>query len=203
MLVIEPKFRHSAKPCLDRVLELSVLSRGRSLTPTPASYTEGYEAPVSPDGRLAADPNWRSSQHEDSIPSSVIQRYVRSNAPPPDSYAFEESEPVIDLFGEGWLQDPNCVGSSVAAMGEDPSDWSSWGKGATEPSERYVPRNIPEPADDQNNDYDPYLTQGGDAFAQDYLVNTVAQGRENCAWTDSEGWMAARVLQAIRGGERL
>ena len=25
-------------------------------------------------------------------------------------------EPVVDLFGEGWLQDPNCVGSSVAAI---------------------------------------------------------------------------------------
>jgi hypothetical protein len=87
----------------------------------------------------------------------VIRRYVRSNAPPPDSYAFEESELVIDLFGEGWLQDPNCVGSSIAAMGEDPSDWSSWGKRATEPSERYVPRNIPEVVDEHSNDYDPHL----------------------------------------------
>ena len=34
----------------------------------------------------------------------------------------EEPESVVDLFGEGWLQDPNCVGSSVAALGEEPSD---------------------------------------------------------------------------------
>jgi hypothetical protein len=186
ILVIEPKFRYSAKLCLDRALELSVLSRGCSLTPTPASYTEGYKVSVSPDRHLAADPNWYSSQYKDSIPLSVIRRYIRSNTLSPDFYIFEESEPVIDLFGEGWLQDPNYVRSSVAAIGEDLSDWSSWGKRATEPLERYILQNILEPADKQNNNYDSYLIQGRDAFAQDYLVDTVAQGRGNCTWTDSK-----------------
>jgi hypothetical protein len=89
-------------------------------------------------------------------------------------------------------------------MGEDLSDWSSWGKRTTEPSEGYVPRSIPELVDEHDNDYDSNLIQGGDAFAQDaYLVDTVAQGGGNCGWTDSEGYVAARVLQAIRGGERL
>jgi serine/threonine protein kinase len=241
MLVKESKSRHSATTCLDRALELSFPSRGGSLTPTAASYTEGYEAPVFPDWRLAADPRLRSSQHEDSIPSSVIQRYVRSDAPPASSYTSisaetrkrstrpstspsssnrrrakrhgngssshlkdEESEPVIDLFGDNWLQDPNCVGSSVAAMGQEPSDWSSWDNQATETLERYIPRSIPEPVDEHNNNYDPHLIQAREAFVQDaYLVDNVAQGGEYRAWTDSEGYVAARVLQAIREGERL
>ena len=89
-------------------------------------------------------------------------------------------------------------------MGEDPSDWSSWGKRTTEPSEGYVPRSIPEPVDEHDNDYDPHLIQGGDAFAQGaYPVNTVGQGGGNRGWTDSEGYVAARVLQAIHGEERL
>jgi len=202
MLVIELKFRDSAKTCLDRALELSVPSPGRSLTPTPASYAEGYKALVSSDGRPAAAPNWQSSQPEDSIPSSVIRRYVRSNAPPPDSYASEASEPVLDLFGNGWLQDPNCVGSSVAAMGENSSDWSSWDKRTTDPSE-YIPQNIPGPVDEHTNDYNPYLLQGSDAFTQGYVVDTVAQGRGNGAWTDSEGNVAARLLCAMREGQPL
>ena len=49
-------------------------------------------------------------------------------------------------------------------MGEDPSDWSSWGNRVTEPSEKYVSRNILEPVDEQNNGYDSHLIQGGDAF---------------------------------------
>lgn len=44
---------------------------------------------------------------------------------------------MLDLFGEDWLQDSNCVGSSIAALGrEDLSDWSSsW---VIKPSKRYA-----------------------------------------------------------------
>jgi hypothetical protein len=38
-----------------------------------------------------------------------------------------ESEPVMKLFGEDWLQVPNCVGSFVAAMGEEPEGTSRIG----------------------------------------------------------------------------
>jgi hypothetical protein len=110
---------------------------------------------------------------------------------------------MIDLFGSDWLQDPNCVGSSVAAMRQEPSDWSSWGNQATETSERYVTRSIPETVDEPNNNYEPHLIQARDSFVQGaYLVNNVAQGGEYRAWTDSDGYVAARVLQAIREGER-
>jgi hypothetical protein len=88
-------------------------------------------------------------------------------------------------------------------MGEDPSYWSSWGTRATGPLERYVPRSRPEPVDEYDNDHDPHLIQGGAAFPQNaYFVNTVAQDGGNGACTDSEGYMAARMLQAIREGER-
>ena len=105
---------------------------------------------IIPNEALAPESTWRSSQHEGSLRADENQRYVRSDAPHPESYTSRKrstrsstpsssggrhtkrtssrsrravSEPVIDLFGQDWLQDPNCVGSSVAAMGEeDPSN---------------------------------------------------------------------------------
>ena len=158
-----------------------------------------------------------SSQHAhstNSIPSSVVRRYIRSDAPPPGSCTstsaetrkrstrpskssskrhgkgtaassssrlrYEKSELVLDLFGEGWLQNPACAGSSIAAMGEDQSDWNSWGSGTIGPSVRYLPRSVPESVDE----YDPHLIQGGDTFRQDaYFVNTVAQDGRNRGWS--------------------
>jgi hypothetical protein len=92
-------------------------------------------------------------------------------------------------------------------MRQEPSNWScwsSWGNQATETLERYGPRSIPEPVDEQNNNYDPHLIQAREASVQDaYVVDNAAQVEEYRAWTDSEGYVAARVLQAIREGERL
>jgi hypothetical protein len=126
----------------------------------------------------------------------------------------------MDLFGKGWLEDPNCVGSSVAAMGEeDPSGLSSWEDWQTEPSVEYVPRSIPEPVYEQNGYYDPHYggsavvqdayevdtgAQGGGASAENaYVVNTAAQGGERGPWVNSDDYMAAHLLYAIREGERL
>jgi len=112
----------------------------------------------------------------------------------------EESEPVITLFGEDWLQDPNCVGSSIAALGQDLSDWSNWSSWTTE---RYTPGSVPEHVDEQNNNYDPHLIRWGDAIAQDAnLVDTMPQGGEQGqiierARIDSEEYMTARLLYAI------
>ena len=103
---------------------------------------------------------------------------------------------MIDLFGQGWLQDPNWVGSSVAAMGEEPSDVSSWENRATEPSVEYVPRSIPAPVDEQNGYYDPHLSQGGGAVAQD-VVDTGAQGGVEGAWVNSDDYTAARLLWKV------
>jgi hypothetical protein len=32
----------------------------------------------------------------------------------------------LNLFGDGWLKDPNCVGSSVVGLFNSNSEWSSW-----------------------------------------------------------------------------
>jgi serine/threonine-protein kinase Chk2 len=42
MLVMDPKGRRSAQYCYQEALRLPVPSQGRFLTPTPASYAEGY-----------------------------------------------------------------------------------------------------------------------------------------------------------------
>jgi hypothetical protein len=107
---------------------------------------------------------------------------------------------VIDLFGEGWLEDPNCVGSSVAAMGEEEASYvSSWDHWATEPSAEYIPRSIPEPVYEQNRYVVDTGAQGGNA----YVVDTAAQGGEGGAWVNSDDYMATQLLYAIHEGERL
>ena len=149
-----------------------------------------------PDGIIADLYQQNSFQIEDSMssfhPSDV--RYIRSNAPPPSSGAphtitssnsdhqYVESVPGIDLFGAGWLQDPNCVGSSVAAMGQESSDLIGWNELGTEPSGRSVPRSRPEPAYEQNDYYDHPLDPG------DYQIN-------------SEQYLAAHLLYAIHRGD--
>lgn len=163
MIVMDPKSRGSARYCYQKVSRLLVTSQERSLTPTPTI-----------------------SFH----PSDV--RYIRSDAPPLSSGAptiransnsghqHVESVPGIDLFGRGWLQDPNCVGSS--AMGQESSDSSSWDNWETEPSGRYVPRSIPELVYEQNEYYDPPLGPGG-------------------CQINSEDYLAAHLLYAIHQGE--
>jgi hypothetical protein len=155
-----------------------------------------------------------------STPLSSGRRPTRNPAGSGRRLRRTESEPVIDLFGKGWLEDPNCIGSFVAVMGEeDPSELRSWENWATEPSVAYVPRSIPEPVYEQNGYYGPYYgraavaqdtyvvdtgAQGGDAFVQDaYVVDTAAYGRERGAWVNSDNYMAVHLLYAIHKGERL
>jgi hypothetical protein len=37
-----------------------------------------------------------------------------------------DPELALNLFADGWLKDPNCVGSSVAELFNSDSEWSSW-----------------------------------------------------------------------------
>jgi hypothetical protein len=131
---MDPKLRRLARDCYRQASWLISVSYKRCLTPTPASSR--YK-PVAYDST--------SSFHSKA-------RYIRSDAPPPSSGALTitansnsspqrvESVLGINLFSEGWLQDPNCVGSSVATIGQKSSDLSSWDNWATEPSREYVPR---------------------------------------------------------------
>jgi hypothetical protein len=160
----------------------------RSEAAPPASY-----APVSAGirKRSTRTSTWSSSS------GRRTKRHLTATAASSSNRQRAESEPVMKLFGEDWLQDPNCVGSSVAAMGEeseeDLSDWSSWGTQAIRRSETYLPRSILEPVDDNNDDYD--LDEVGNAFPQNaYPVTPGLQGDGNRGWTASE----AQLAQALR-----
>lgn len=206
MIVMNPQLRLSARDCHMEASQLTIASQERCSTPTPASYIRNDNNSIS-SGRLTAVPYRQSSQNERST------RRIRADALSPDTYSSTrkrstsstspsgrlakrhrhpqqiKSEPVIELFGEGWLQDPNCVGSSVAAMGQESSNWSSWGDPTTEPLEALVPRSIP--------DYGSY--QVGNASAQDaYGTDPIARGEVDEASTDSQGHIAVRLLQGMR-----
>jgi hypothetical protein len=84
-------------------------------------------------------------------------------------------------------------------MGQEPSDLSSWDNWAAEPSERYVPRNIPEAVYEQNEYYDPPLGPGGDTQSARHInagTQVVEGGQIN-----SEDYVAAHLLYAIYQGE--
>lgn len=56
-------------------------------------------------------------------------------------------------------------------MGQESSNLSSWNEWETEPSRRYVPRSMPEPVYEQNDDYDHPLGPGGCQInSEDYLA---------------------------------
>lgn len=56
---------------------------------------------------------------------------------------------------------------------------------------------------EHNNDYNPHLIQDRDTFMQGYVINTVTQGEESNAWTDSKENITARLLCAICEGQHL
>ncbi|KAG4437683.1 hypothetical protein IFR05_006845 [Cadophora sp. M221] len=130
----------------------------------------------------------------------------------------EESVLGIDLFGQHWLQDPNYVGSTVAAMEKesrsDLSGWESW------PSATSVPRTMPQSIGIQNGD--DYLHQGQEHLVQNSyaidtwhqhhdhqseigpsqnrsIIGTRHQERVETEWT-SEEYVAARLLQGMHEG---
>ena len=67
-------------------------------------------------------------------------------------------------------------------MGQESTNLSSWNEWETEPSRRYVPRGMPEPVHEQNDDYDRPPSSG------DQEIN-------------SEDRLAAHLLYAIHQGE--
>ncbi len=221
MIIMDPKLRGSAWYCYKEVSRLPVASQERSLTPTPGSNVKSNNM-ADPDQHPfgPADPSKGPFYH-----SSV--RYISSDASSSPSRAptivvdpgsdlqREESVPGIDLFGQNWLQDPNCVGSTIAAMGQESrsglSGWESW------PSATSVPRTIPQSVDKQNDD--DYFHPGQEHLAQNSyaidtghhhyahqseigpaqngsVIDTRHQERAETAGT-SEEYIAARLLQGM------
>ncbi|KAH6723428.1 kinase-like domain-containing protein [Leptodontidium sp. MPI-SDFR-AT-0119] len=210
MIVMDPKSRGSAWYCYKEVSRLLVDSQERSLTPIPVSYVKGYNM-ADPDH--SANPSLRSNIRYRSDAPSPHSR-ASSIVDPGSDLQGEESVPGIDLFGQHWLQDPNCVGSTVAAMGKESdselSGWESW------PSATSVPRTIPQSVGKQNDDD---LHQGQEHLAQnsyaidtwhkhhahqseispsqnESVISTRPQERVETVWT-SEEYVAARLLQGM------
>ena len=220
MIVMDPKSRGSARYCYQEALRL-VASQERSLTPTPRSYAKGdYLADTCQQNSFGQVGDSSGSFH-------CSSQYVRCDEPSPPSKVptividprsdlqRQESVPGIDLFGQDWLQDPNCVGSSVAAMGEESSSglsgWESW------PSVASVPRAGPLSVGTQNDGshfyigqehlardsyvFDTgnhhYTYQGEMAPAQNGpVIATAHHKRTETAWT-SDDYIAARLLQGM------
>ena len=206
MVVMNPKLRGSAQTCFREVSRLTLEYQQRCSTPTPSSNARGPEEALSP-GRLAPDPDMLGSHPKRS------SRRRRANAPSPHTHASTrkrsklslsssgkrhtkrpkrrsstDSRPIIDLFGEGWLQDPNCVGSSVAAMGQESSHWSSC-QNQTTMSSRLA---VPQPMADCG------LYQGGYASTQyGHGIDTIAYDRVETVSADSIEQTTARMLQAM------
>ncbi|RDL34580.1 uncharacterized protein BP5553_07708 [Venustampulla echinocandica] len=228
MLIMDPKLRGSAPDCYREASRLTIASYDRCLTPTPTSYAEESKIvahyPVEGQeigrGNVQTLSNTQNSFHDgDSTHSShpSDDRYQRSDALSPSSKSptitansSNDAHPVesatgIDLFGGGWLQDPNCVGSSVASMGRESTEWSNW---TTDTSGGDIPRSIPEPVEhEQYEDGDPHPAVGDSILPQDaYFINDGVQGQGQLehvvegAGTSSE-YSAAEPLYTIHQGE--
>jgi len=69
-------------------------------------------------------------------PSLTIKRPKRVRAKEHDLTAQKSGsvEPTLNLFGQNWLQDPNCVGSLIAALGEDLDEGSTFHSESPDPA---------------------------------------------------------------------
>ncbi len=82
--------------------------------------------------------------------SSGHQVKIRRKTAPSSNRGYKkESKFDAGYYHENWLRDPLCVGSSVAALGQEKSDWSS---SAAQTPGRYDRRTELKPLDEQKNE---------------------------------------------------
>lgn len=91
MLVFEPERRYSAEDCYPEALCLPDPSPEHSLTPMPASYADKNQATV------AHQPAGQAVESFDSIRSSEIRKYIRSNTGHANSDASESNASTVIL----------------------------------------------------------------------------------------------------------
>ena len=218
---MDPKSRGSAWHCYREVSRLLVASQERSLTPTPVSYVRTYnmpdlEHPLGPTDHSTSSFRHSSVQSNRSDAPSLPPGVPTIAVDPWSNLQREESVPGIDLFGQNWLRDPNCVGSTVAAMQQEShSELSSWERW---PSATSVPRTIPGSVGKRKNDN--HFHPGQEHLAQNSYVIDIGhhhyayqseigpaqnksvidprhQERAENSLT-SEEFIAARLLQGMR-----
>jgi serine/threonine protein kinase len=194
MLVTEAKSRHSATRCLDKALKLSVSSGSRCLTPTPDFFAHERQRSVvessadSRQGGLDADPASQSPQQEDLNPESQIRNYVRSDAPPPDACSI--------MFPQTRKRSTRPSASSSGGRLTKRHEKAPPASSSNRPRHE---KSIAEPV--AVPDRSSQLLRNDQHLAHDAtLANAAVQDEGNDdrdSLTDSEVYMAARLLQAI------
>lgn len=91
MLAFEPERRYSAEDCYLEALCLPDPSPEHSLTPMPASHADKNQATV------AHQPAGQAVESFDSIRSSEIRKYIRSNTGRANSDASESNASTVIL----------------------------------------------------------------------------------------------------------
>ncbi|KAM3084561.1 hypothetical protein ACMFMG_001336 [Clarireedia jacksonii] len=162
MVLMDAEMRSSAKVCYEGASRLLTDSEKRCTTPTPRSYS--YDAQnskeQSPSSSAESDEEATQGISDPAATHSTSKRAPSSSFSSSnrnfERHRYTTSPSNLDLFNNNWLDDPNCVGSEVAAMGEEiqqePSDWTTDSK--SKPGSRYMPRTMPDgsPQAAQTND---------------------------------------------------
>ncbi|PQE05601.1 kinase-like domain protein [Rutstroemia sp. NJR-2017a BBW] len=179
MVVMDPRMRSSAEKCYEEASKFVPDSEKRCTTPTPQSYNarDNKASSVRLTDESEEDSEQESSQEESSQHDNSSGEETSSQAPPyplttkraPSSSLSPSARTLkrhryptssgsdLNLFNSNWLEDPNCVGSEVAAMGkegEEPSDWTtdsqskstsnSQSKSKSKSDPRQMPRTMPD-----------------------------------------------------------
>ena len=165
---------------------------------------DGDRAPPSSEGQLSirADGPLPSSvpimtrkraTRTSSSPSSGGTRRAKRREQSPVADASQPTVAGVQYGHENWLQDPLFVGSSIADLGNEQSDWIK----KTTTSNQSVPRIVPELGGDQ-------LEEESEFVLQDWLEQPEAfppRGDQRDTRNQSEALIAAELLQATREGD--
>ncbi|MCJ1246659.1 hypothetical protein MMC30_003868 [Trapelia coarctata] len=189
MLIMDPKSRLSAKNCWKQALQL-VLPESRSSTPTQShgGGQQGEEEDIGTTqeslNHYLTEHNTDNEDSEDhsstevppkasknkrkkgARPASTTKRLKQAQAE--DSISESDStsddsgspQPTVTLFGQKWLQDPNCVGSSAAALGGNTEERSGFSSGTSSGSKSKGQASASGVINEQDSDHDPWaMTQ--------------------------------------------
>ncbi|PQE30141.1 kinase-like domain protein [Rutstroemia sp. NJR-2017a WRK4] len=183
MVIMDPRMRSSAEKCYEEASKFVADSEKRCTTPTPQSYNaqdnKSSSARPTDDSEATEQESSQeeSSQEESSQQNNSSAKEPSSHAPPspstskraPPSSLSPSARTIkrhryptssgsdLNLFNSNWLEDPNCVGSEVAAMGKDgeePSEWTTDSQSKSTPGfqsksksksdPRHMPRTMPD-----------------------------------------------------------
>jgi serine/threonine protein kinase len=176
MVIMDPKMRSSAETCYEEASKFVTDSEKRRTTPTPRSYNarDNKASPTRSTGESEETSEQEISKQEPSTQDLSQSPAVPSSKRAPSSslsssarnlkrhrYPTSSSRSDLNPFNSNWFDDPNVVGSEVAAMGKEVQESSDWttdpefksdfkSKSKSEP--RTMPDNGPQVAQTNAND---------------------------------------------------